>query len=42
MATLVFDIETSALPREYLDESQQEYIFRSAENLESEEERIKA
>jgi len=41
MASLVFDIETSALPREYLDESQQEYIFRSAENLESEEERIK-
>jgi 3'-5' exonuclease len=41
MATLVFDIETSALPRGSLDESQQEYIFRSAENMESEDEKLR-
>jgi hypothetical protein len=41
MATLVFDIETAALPRDILDESQQEYIFRSAENMETEEEKLK-
>lgn len=41
MATLVFDIETSALPKEYLDSSQQEYLFRSAENAESDEEKLK-
>lgn len=28
MATLVFDIETSALPLERFDEAQQEYLFR--------------
>lgn len=28
MATLVFDIETSALPLEHFDEAQQEYLFR--------------
>ena len=33
MATLVFDIETSALPAENFDEAQQEYLFREAENL---------
>lgn len=30
MATLVFDIETSALPLEQFDEAQQEYLFREA------------
>ncbi|MBC8097350.1 MAG: hypothetical protein H7Y43_16215 [Akkermansiaceae bacterium] len=30
MAKLVFDIETSALPLETFDESQQEYLFRDA------------
>ncbi len=33
MATLVFDIETSALPVESFDETQQEYLFREAEKL---------
>jgi len=33
MATIVFDIETSALPLENFDEVQQEYIFRDAEKL---------
>ncbi|HMJ91888.1 MAG TPA: 3'-5' exonuclease [Candidatus Acidoferrum sp.] len=33
MATLVFDIETSALPPEAFDEVQQEYLFRDAERL---------
>jgi 3'-5' exonuclease len=33
MATLVFDIETSALPLENLDAAQQEYLFRDAANL---------
>lgn len=28
MATLVFDIETSALPPDHFDEAQQEYLFR--------------
>lgn len=28
MATLVFDIESSALPLEHFDEAQQEYLFR--------------
>lgn len=31
MATLIFDIETSALPLENFDEAQQEYLFREAE-----------
>jgi 3'-5' exonuclease len=39
MATLVFDIETSALPLEYLDETQQEYLFRDAQRLPEEEAR---
>jgi len=33
MARLVFDIETSALPRENFDGAQQEYLFRDAEKL---------
>jgi DNA polymerase elongation subunit (family B) len=33
MATLVFDIETSALPPETFDEAQREYLFRDAEKL---------
>ena len=31
MATLVFDIETAALPPDHFDEAQQEYLFRDAE-----------
>ncbi len=34
MATLVFDIETSALPLENFDEAQQEYLFRETEKIE--------
>ena len=33
MATIVFDIETSALPLENFDGTQQEYLFREAEKL---------
>jgi 3'-5' exonuclease len=33
MATLVFDIETSALPLEQFDDAQQEYLFRELEKL---------
>lgn len=33
MATLVFDIETTALPVETFDETQQEYLFRDAARL---------
>ena len=33
MATLVFDIETSALPAESFDEAQLEYLLRDAEKL---------
>ena len=33
MATLIFDIETSALPVETFDEVQQEYLFRDAEKI---------
>jgi len=33
MATLIFDIETSALPLENFDEAQQEYLFREAEKM---------
>jgi len=33
MAKLVFDIETSALPVDNFDSSQQEYLFREAENI---------
>jgi 3'-5' exonuclease len=39
MATLVFDIETSALPLTQMDAAQQEYIFRDAENQDNEEAR---
>lgn len=34
MATLVFDIETSAQPVENFDETQQEYLFREAGKIE--------
>jgi len=34
MATLVFDIETSALPLENFDGAQQEYLFRETEKIE--------
>jgi len=34
MATLVFDIETTALPVEMFDEVQQEYLFRDALKIE--------
>jgi hypothetical protein len=37
MATLVFDIETSGLPIESFDASQQEYLFRDLERLQDEE-----
>src|SRR5688572_23992549 len=33
MATLVFDIETAALPIDQFDEAQQEYLFRDANKL---------
>ncbi len=33
MATIVFDIETSAQPVENFDEAQQEYLFREADKL---------
>src|SRR4051812_2664671 len=33
MAKLVFDIETSALPLEHFDESQQEYLFRDCQKI---------
>jgi 3'-5' exonuclease len=33
MATLVFDIETSAFPLEQFDEAQQEYLFRETEKI---------
>lgn len=36
MARLVFDIETSALPLEFFDEAQQEYLFREVERLSDE------
>lgn len=39
MARLVFDIETSALPLETFDATQQEYLFRDAERLPTEEEK---
>jgi 3'-5' exonuclease len=40
MATLVFDIETSAMPWESFDEAQQEYLMREAERLPEGEQRI--
>lgn len=39
MATLVFDIETSAIDEDAFDESQLEYLFRAANNIEDESER---
>jgi hypothetical protein len=33
MAKLVFDLETSALPSEHLDEAQREYLFREVTKL---------
>jgi DNA polymerase elongation subunit (family B) len=33
MPTLVFDIETSALPLEHFDETQQEYLYRELQKL---------
>lgn len=39
MATLVFDIETSALPVENFDETQQEYLFRELQRIPDEAER---
>jgi DNA polymerase elongation subunit (family B) len=39
MATLVFDIETTALPLDTFDAVQQEYLFREAEKLADEAER---
>lgn len=39
MATLVFDIETTALPLEQFDEAQQEYLLRAAEKEPDEEAR---
>jgi DNA polymerase elongation subunit (family B) len=41
MATLIFDIETSALPPESFDEVQQEYLFRECERIEDPVEREK-
>src|SRR3954468_19861618 len=41
MATLIFDIETSALPPESFDEVQNEYLFRDAARLEDLVEREK-
>ena len=41
MARLVFDIETSALPLENFDEAQQEYLFRDAERLATEEDKAR-
>jgi hypothetical protein len=39
MATLVFDIETTALPVETFDETQQEYLFRELQKIPDESER---
>src|SRR5215207_8375929 len=41
MATLVFDIETSALPLEFFDAVQNEYLFRDCERIEDLAEREK-
>jgi hypothetical protein len=40
MATLIFDIETSALPLDQFDEAQQEYLFRDAEKMADEPSRL--
>lgn len=37
MATLVFDIETSALSEEHFDDAQREYLYRPAEQTEDED-----
>lgn len=42
MSTVVFDIETSALPFEEFDEIQREYLMRSADREENEDLRRKA
>jgi DNA polymerase elongation subunit (family B) len=39
MATLVFDIETSALPLDQFDDAQREYLFRECEKISDEVER---
>ena len=39
MSCLVFDIETSALPKDHFDEAQLEYLFRPAENMPDEADR---
>src|ERR1043166_6014294 len=39
MARLVFDIETSALPVENFDETQQEYLFRDLQKIAAESDR---
>ena len=41
MPTLVFDIETSALPLDGFDEAQKEYLFRECERIADETERAK-
>ena len=40
MAKLVFDIETTALPLEHFDQTQQEFLFREAEKLTDEALRV--
>ena len=40
MATLVFDLETSALPVESFDETQREFLFREAEKIPDPEQRL--
>jgi DNA polymerase elongation subunit (family B) len=40
MATLVFDIETSAMPPGNFDETQQEYLFRELQRIPDETERM--
>src|SRR5260370_36008338 len=40
MAKLVFDLETSALPLETFDDVQREYLFRDAEKIAGEPERL--
>jgi DNA polymerase elongation subunit (family B) len=39
MAKLIFDIETSALPLDHFDETQQEYLFRECEKIADETQR---
>src|SRR4051812_36510581 len=39
MATLIFDIETSALPMEQFDDAQKEYLFRECQKLAEEADR---